>query len=175
MLPVPIFRRVSGRAVVVEPKFRVVSVALSTGPGSAPCPEARLVARTSAFWALISPWPNRSSLPVVPRSSLSSPACRAESNCAGVRLGCTAFISAATPATWGAAMEVPLRMSQPNSTGPELPSFPIVLITPSPRPSPLISVAVLPPGAAISMVAPVLEYPANELVMVVALTDTTPL
>lgn len=50
----------------------------------------------------------------------------------------------------------------------------MVLMTPSPIPSPLTSVTLDPPGAATSTVVPKFEYAAGLFSMVVALTETTP-
>ena len=124
----------------------------STGVGEIP---ARHSAARTASSVSISPDPKRSSRPGSPISSTMVLSASAWSNSSGVRPEWTDSIRAATPATCGVAIEVPLYVAYP--PGSSQLSEPIVLKTPSLKPSLLLSAKDCPPGALTSTSVPKVE------------------
>jgi len=106
--PPPPFDSESGISVSTAPKFSAWGLTTSTGSITGGLPLSRSWAADTAAAASIRPWPKKSSRPAAPRSWVMAPDASSASKESGVSVvGATAFISAATPATWGVAIEVP--------------------------------------------------------------------
>lgn len=106
--PPPPFESAIGISSSTGPKLRAWGLTTSAGSSTGGLPFSRSWAAATAAAASIKPWPKKSSRPAAPRSWVMAPDANSRSKASGVSVvGATVFISAATPATWGVAMEVP--------------------------------------------------------------------